>query len=194
MLKIPEVPEELAEEYRLLLSDIRTSHLKNNDLIAKIYQYLNKLNEFVKTFTVCSRTCGAFCCYIPVSMTYIEAKYISINKNIKMNDKLINPLNNINKSLHNKYSNKCPFLNAQNDCSIYNSRPFNCRTFHTIDDPSYCKTTKSHYIFGAPSVKDTTFGIIIDYHSNILTGLYRIILDYNKNLPFNDIREFFLSP
>jgi len=52
--------------------------------------------------------------------------------------------NNLNTSLHeeNTASNYCPFL-INNNCSIYNFRPFACRTLHAAYNPKYCETNQN---------------------------------------------------
>lgn len=182
---LPPIPENLYNEFENLSTLIKSLKLDNFEIIDKIYKYMNNYNAFVKTFTVCKQNCGA-CCHIHVSLTYIEAKYITIiNKKIKMNDKKINFNTYISNIESGKYDKKCPFLNNQDDCSIYNLRPFNCRTFHTLDDPKLCATNKPHFTYGNAG---------FNYGSDILLGLYNIIKSCNnssENPISKDIREFF---
>lgn len=69
------------------------------------------------------KQCGNCCsCILPLSNKEIERikNYIHKNK--------INP-NTANNILQKEFVDKCPFLNEQNKCSIYEVRPEICRWF-----------------------------------------------------------------
>jgi Fe-S-cluster containining protein len=201
MKRPPKIPKNLIEKCAKLNSELQDLglNISEHDLLFKIYSYLNEFNEFVKTFTRCFRGCGSYCCNIPVTITYIEAQYIGIKKEIKVNKpiSIITDLSNIMPKINNKkYFNKCPFLNNHNDCSIYGSRPFVCRTYHIVETPVACKNlTKDSVLYGSPKMELTPNGLLINFSNDILTSLYSKVMVYNhrKYLPFNDIREYFPS-
>ena len=200
MKRPPKTPKNLVEKCAKLNSELQDLGLNINehDLLSKIYSYLDEFNQFVKTFAKCSRGCESYCCNIPVTITYIEAQYIGIKKEIKVNKpiSIIPDLSNIMPKIidSKKYFNKCPFLNNHNDCSIYGSRPFVCRTYHILENPIACKNLiKDSVLFGSPKMELTSNGLLMNFRSSVLTSLYSTIMVYNhrKGLPFNDIREFF---
>jgi uncharacterized protein len=126
-------------------------------------------NKFIATFTVCEKGCSA-CCSIPVNMSRLEAEYIYQKTGHKVSNN-----SDINKT------NPCPFLTDSSVCSIYKYRPYNCRTFHTLDDPKYCATNKSHAIYGCAST---------GYNADILSSLAAIIREISYG-EYKDIRCYF---
>jgi Fe-S-cluster containining protein len=198
MKKLPKTPKNLIEKCAKLNSELQGLGLNINeyDLISRIYSYLDEFNQFVKSFAKCSRGCGSHCCHIPVMLTYTEAQYIGAKKGIKVNKPITFMPDPVMPRFINykKYFNKCPFLNNHNDCAIYGSRPFICRTYHILENPAVCKDlVKDHALFGSPKMKLTINGMLIDFKNDIFTSLYSTIMVYNhrKDLPINDIREFF---
>ncbi|WP_158658206.1 YkgJ family cysteine cluster protein [Agarilytica rhodophyticola] len=140
------------------------------DLLARLYDFMDEYNRFVATFAVCERGCSA-CCEIPVNVSRLEAEYI----HRKTGRAIYN--NIIAKSGHSP----CPFLAESGNCSIYQYRPYNCRTFHTLDNPKYCSTGEDHAVYGVSS-----FG----YGSDILADLAAVIRQVN-NGEYHDIRVYF---
>ena len=193
MLDLPPIPKTLKDEYINLIVDIKSSKISDIEFLKKIYEYLDKYNKFVKTFTKCKQSCG-YCCDIPVGITLIEAEYIKTNnKKLKINTQYIHPLKIIENQKSKKYFGKCPFLNPQNDCSIYKERPFACRTFHSIDGPEGCKDKDSnHNIYGTQDPKSMALGKV-NLGSDILNALFMIIVKRNKNNTVKDIKDFFPS-
>ena len=199
MKKLPDTPKNLTEKAYKLNSELQGLglNISESDMLSKIYTFLDEFNnKFVKTFTRCNRRCGSYCCQMPVTITYVEAQYIGIKKEINVNKPIsIMPDPIMPRFIDDKkYFAKCPFLNHQNDCSVYGSRPFVCRTYHILENPEFCKKfTKEVAIFGSPKMELTQCGILVNFHSAVLTGMYNTIMIYNyhKGLPFNDIREFF---
>lgn len=137
-----------------------------------IYRYLDSYNKFVATFSVCSKGCS-HCCSIDVYITSLEAAYIA--ENIGITADSTSPYSK------NHFS-PCPFLSKEKSCSIYKFRPFNCRTFHTLDHPKYCASGEDHAVYGA-------YGY--DYGSAVLQNIAHCIAQLNRNQPQKDIRDFF---
>ncbi|MHB1679970.1 MAG: YkgJ family cysteine cluster protein [bacterium] len=206
MIKLPPLPKYLGDEYNQLIITAAYTEISDYDLIHKIYDYMDKFNSiYVKTFAVCSKGCS-YCCHIPITITYVEAKYIQQCENLEINNKTMQFNESISNTISGKYNSVCPFLNSHNNCSIYNLRPFCCRSFHVLDDPSLCKKMESQYIFGAPlfiphmpplnPYIDISSQLIdsIDFKFGILTNLFRLIFLHNIDFPFKDLREFFSNP
>jgi Fe-S-cluster containining protein len=171
---IPKVPNELEAACNQLVSEL-TSQTEISEPLTKlkqIYDYLDDFNQFVSTFTVCSRGCAA-CCNINVSITELEAVYININTGVELS----------NASGHEQSSsNRCPFLSENNDCTIYSFRPFNCRVYHAVDDSKYCFENIDHVVYGCAG---TNYGV------RELVLLHNVLLDLNGNGSRGFIKEFF---
>lgn len=137
-----------------------------------IYRYMNVYNRFIAPLAVCERGCSA-CCRIDVELTETEAALIARQTGRTYSERSIHTVG---------HTSPCPFLGAQGECTIYAVRPFNCRTFHTLDNPKYCSTGEDHTVYGVPS-----FG----YGSKILFSLARLIERIDGHRPRRDIRDFF---
>lgn len=134
IITLPTIPEELIAEFKNTVQQLNFTE-DNNKKLKIIYDFLDLYNKFVDTFSVCHNGCSA-CCKIGVQITKLEAQYIQDNTEYLIS---------------NNYFNKkwdCPFL-VNDSCSIYNIRPFSCRTMHALDDPKYCKTNEEHHLYGA---------------------------------------------
>ncbi|GAA4806011.1 hypothetical protein GCM10023307_35710 [Lysobacter hankyongensis] len=137
-----------------------------------IYRYMNIYNRFISTLAVCRRGCSA-CCHIDVDLTETEAVLIARHTGRDYTKRAIHT---------HGHTSPCPFLGAQGECTIYSVRPFNCRTFHALDDPKYCATGEDHAVYGLPS---------FDYTSKILFSLAQAIDHIDGHRPRRDIRDFF---
>jgi len=137
--ELPDIPDDIYNEsksLKVVLASIKADPFLKLKLI---YDFLDRYSQFASTFTVCTKGCSA-CCKINVNMTALEASYIEKNTS----HRIIN-----NKPRKPKTNTDCPFLISGN-CSVYEFRPFNCRTFFTIDNPKYCKTPdEPHQVHGS---------------------------------------------
>lgn len=191
LVPLPPYPPDLKIKYEELKKSLPKIP-KNNDFLKKIYEYLDIYNEYVKTFTKCKQSCG-YCCDIPIGMTLIEAEYIkTYSKKLKIDTQYIHPLKIMENQRTGIYFKKCPFLNSQNDCSIYRTRPFACRTYHSLDGPEICKSkNRNNYrLYGAEDPDSMAFGKV-RLGSDILDGLFKLLFDRNKNNTVKDIKDFF---
>ncbi len=169
--ELPPIPHEVATK---ALHGLKTVQLINATPLSKLnsmYKYMNEYNKFVKTFTVCSSGC-AHCCKINVVISSIEAAYIADNLNISYDD-------GTNRT--KDHGTSCPFL-KDDTCSIYEHRPFSCRTFHAMDDPELCKTTTKHILYGSAEK---------GYGSDIYRAFKNELEQLNKHRAHRDIRDFF---
>lgn len=168
---LPDIPDHFDDELIALVDDFNTTLEDPLFKLRKIYKFIDSYGKFVDTFSVCSKGC-AHCCSIDVSTTLIEAELISheIGKEINL------------KAFSYGNASPCPFIGNNNECTIYNVRPFHCRIFYTLDNPLYCKTNEQHQVYG--------------YHSGQYANkFYKIGADLinllNRNRGFSDIRDFF---
>ncbi|HFF7243221.1 TPA: YkgJ family cysteine cluster protein, partial [Klebsiella pneumoniae] len=139
--------------------------------ISLIYGFLDTFGEFASTFTVCQKGCSA-CCKIGVEMTALEASFIEKNTSHRIVS---------NKQRKLKTNTDCPFL-IDGICSIYEYRPFNCRTFFTVDNPKYCET---------PNEPHRTYGSLGGQDINIIYQFRKYIDHLNGKRKKSDIRFFF---
>ncbi|MHB1680676.1 MAG: YkgJ family cysteine cluster protein [bacterium] len=189
---LPSIPADLQNEY-IILEKLLSTISDNIEFLEKIYEYLDKYNKFVKTFTACKQSCG-YCCDIPVGITILEAEYIkTYNKKLRIDTHYLHPLKLIKNQKTGKYFRECPFLNSQNDCSIYKARPFACRTFHSIDGQEFCKNKNvDHKLYGTADPESMAHGKV-NLGSDILNGLFMVIQKRNKNNIVKDLKDFFPS-
>lgn len=176
--ELPEIPNELQQGLKTLLKDkINADGLTFFERLEAIYSYLDKYNVFVATFSVCSKGCN-HCCTNDVLISRLEAEYITYKGGDVLDQGTTITTNN---------KGRCPFLATNGSCSIYENRPFNCRTLHTLDDPKYCKNgTDTHQIYGSASG-----GYGVPAYST-LAGWLKKIHQIN-NQPYRDIRDWFPS-
>lgn len=95
----------------------------------------------------CKRGCS-WCCRVPVTVSAVEVQYIRDMLGIEANHLL--------KGQHKELEpdgTACPFL-KNGECSIYEARPYNCRVFASMDDPSNCiDPSNSHLVVSWASNK-----------------------------------------
>lgn len=172
---LPEIPEYFIHISSLIVQSYLSGSISRDRLYTVLMEHIDGFNEFVKTFTVCSKGCSS-CCYIGVRLTIFEAEIIQdqvFNKGILkgkslaiMQDKLLNGVK------------PCVFLDINGTCSIYEYRPFTCRSFHTVDDPAYCADqNKLHILYGA--YQHTLDGPTFNNH--IYDNAYNILSHFSKN-------------
>ncbi len=104
--------------------------------LRKIYSVMGELYLYLKGLTACSIRCSA-CCYIPLSISDIEIKYIE-----QTTGEIAQPKKNPTRTIDKPAA--CPFL-IDNVCSIYSARPLMCRKHFTLDDTSrWCQIPLCH--------------------------------------------------
>lgn len=172
---LPPIPKKLNEQMRNLVDTKLNSDLTIFEKLKAVFKFLDEYNAFVATFSVCQKGCS-HCCKIDVSVSRLEAEYISQKSGATLNQG-----NNVTHG----HGDPCTFLGKDGACEIYSFRPFNCRTFHTLDDPKYCVDgITSHQVYGV-----STMG----YGSLILLSLaswLKLFHDEN-NLAYRDVRDWF---
>lgn len=167
---LPPIPSQLDQRFKLLLRQLQNMQAFPLDLLERLYFFMDEYNKFVATFSVCEQSCSA-CCTIPVNISRLEAEYIHQKTGKKLSSQIILKTGR----------SPCPFLSDDDNCSIYKYRPYNCRTFHTLDNPKYCSTDEDHAVYGVSSA---------GYGSDILAQLAAIIRHINKG-EYKDIRSYF---
>jgi len=192
-------------EYDNLKADILEKDIDTNfhilkdkplELMKKFYKYVDKWGESFKRYIPCKKGCLK-CCKIPVAVSKIEVliikQYLETNRITGYKYILENNIENKNKEFVGEEYNgiKCPFFTKDNECYIYNARPFRCRYhFVNADDNSKCGD-------GEEKVAAIISYIIEKRYEEIVLYYYdrkRIDINYQKidvfDL-FNDIRDNF---
>ncbi|MBU3823227.1 MAG: YkgJ family cysteine cluster protein [Candidatus Oceanisphaera merdipullorum] len=167
---LPPIPEYIIAECETLKKNLDSLNENPFDKLDRVYGFLNTYGEFAKTFSVCGNGCSS-CCKSDVLITTLEAKYIEKKVDVKTKKYTGATAN---------HSSNCPFLSNES-CSIYEYRPFNCRTLYTLDDPKYCETGENHQLYGLQGGK----GIPLLYQFKKYVGVL------NQKRPVADIRDFF---
>ncbi|MCZ4310144.1 YkgJ family cysteine cluster protein [Vibrio pomeroyi] len=167
---LPKIPQGLLDKCQVLKSELDSIDENPFSKLERIYTFLDYNAEFVSTFSVCKQGCSA-CCKSDVRISTLEAKYIEKKTGVKA--KKVGKVSSGHKEA-------CPFL-KDNSCSIYNERPFNCRTLFTLDDPKYCSTGEIHQLYGMQGGKGVP----------MLEQFKRYINWLNGRRPDADIRDFF---
>ena len=172
---LPPIPEDLAKATMGLNDIFNANNLNPLEKLAAAYALVDRYNVFVATFAVCQRGCH-YCCRVDVDVSPLEVDFITTNTGVRARP---------GTDWSHNHASLCPLLNADGTCSVYEYRPFNCRTFHALDDPKYCANkNESHQTYGAAA---GGYGV----------GLYRAIARWLKgmhqvnNLQSRDIRDWF---
>lgn len=171
-IELPPIPNELIDNFNKLAYALNMLNENFLDKLSRIYEFTDKYNEFVDTFSVCEKGC-AHCCYIEVFVTNLEISYIESKTNFKRNAE----------KKHSVSPNqKCPFLDENNACKIYQYRPYGCRTFHVLDHPQYCEEVDT---------KHQTYGMSGGKGIPMLEALNMVIRQMNRNEDSGDLRAYF---
>lgn len=171
-----ELPFSVAKRLGRTIEDLKKEvEITPFELVNKIYKAADfYYKKGLEKRAVCKRGCS-WCCYIPVDVSAIEVQYIFEKTGIDANElRGVQPRQKIDNS-------PCPFL-KNNECSIYESRPFHCRVFATLDDPKFCIGGNQNHII---STVESNSGLMI-MHNLLLEASN----EYNIS-QFADIRQWF---
>lgn len=93
----------------------------------------------------CRQGCS-FCCYLWVDITddeaylltkYAESEGIDIDYD-RLEKQLVDNIDEFNKLP--LQVRRCPFLDENGTCKVYEVRPTSCRTLNVVSDPTHCDT------------------------------------------------------
>lgn len=176
-IKIPKIPDNLVKRIKVVNAKIN-SGVPNFEKLEAVYALSDQFNsEYVAKFAVCQKGCN-HCCKIDVSVSLLEAEYITFKGG---------PQYDMSPGKTENNRTDCPFLAKEGTCTIYDTRPFFCRTFHTLDDPEYCaERDEKHQVYGSASTGYGNF-----FYAGAAGWLKRI--HDEKNSPYRDIRDWFPS-
>lgn len=111
-----------------------------------IYSFFDAFSEQAKSHITCTKGCS-FCCHDKIFLTKTESlpilEYIK-EHNIKPDRILAKKQQRAKDFFQLKWKDrKCPFLDKDQNCSIYPVRPIICRSHNSIEDPIKCKPVDS---------------------------------------------------
>ncbi|MGF9993203.1 SEC-C metal-binding domain-containing protein [Bacillus mycoides] len=117
------------------------------ELLEKLYSTYDPAIEQLQKNAPCKKGCIA-CCFQEVKLQKIEAQRINIHMNnkikkvIKYNLRETKARGKFPSSLWTDRQSSlapCPFLDiTKGECSIYNVRPFSCRSYFVTNNPNMC--------------------------------------------------------
>jgi len=174
-LDIPDIPESKITQFEQLAGYLNASKAPAQDKLSRIYAWMDDFAGYVKSFTHCHLCTGeaASCCRIDVHITEVEAAYISTKVPGEFNQ-------GISHTHHHR--TPCSFL-AEEKCTIYAHRPFNCRALHTLDAPWKCRVDVGHFMFGSAQhgYGNEMLAALAEYLLEISDGNRRDVRDYFPN-------------
>ena len=155
------------------------------DLYKRFIELTDELIKAYEKYVPCKKGCGK-CCLIPVQIADIERNLIKsfLNKTNNINN--YNCFNEPKKPEAvdglpgGKYVGiKCPFLNKDDECSIYPVRPYMCRRYIVFnDDNSLCDDYGSKdIVIGAHIYSEIVYHEIVNYYcakNNYIKKIYDI--------------------
>jgi Fe-S-cluster containining protein len=163
------MPPDLAMREEAIFEKFVASKESCIEKLNKLYILVDDLYGFVGKFIPCRRGCN-YCCYIEVSISSLEAKYIESNLGIRQT-------RNLDKK--DFFGTPCPFL-IQGDCAIYQYRPFVCRRHVALfDNPKWCQLDLcNEYTF--PNIRFSE-----------VEKSYSLIVSESGDISLYDIRQLF---
>ena len=107
----------------------RARHGKGDvyERLEQLYGSVDEVQAFVLRYTPCRRGCCG-CCHYKVNLFGIEATYLERSLGIQREPPLL--------PLVETHGLPCPFL-WNNECTIYQHRPYACRKHLTLDASAY---------------------------------------------------------
>ncbi|HHF0555863.1 TPA: YkgJ family cysteine cluster protein [Vibrio antiquarius] len=162
------IPVKLVKEEENLFKKLIKSNISDSRKIKKIWSVIDKINAHIGKHVICKAGCS-HCCHINVTVTSVEAKIIA--NHIGSEVKTAKPLYSSN--YHGK---PCLFL-INNKCSIYEVRPYFCRSHVSLMSSNYwCN----------PALESEVEKHSIGYRES--KRLYEFIADKTET---RDIRDWF---
>ncbi len=166
------------------------------------YELLDKAMKPFYSFTPCKKGCST-CCNLVVEITAIEADLIKdyVIKNFGQEEiktlegKLKNDCYHYPNSQHClsddslrlkhfKLNRPCSFLSPNGECTIYEVRPINCRSYLVFSDPETCKPKDGN--------RPTEYGGgIVDVTRNTTQRISSIVYGKGQNLLIQTLPHWF---
>lgn len=149
--------------------------------LPKLYVLMEEVGELRSPHVSCKAGCSACCRTIPVEISDLEARHIAAATGKTMA--------NLPPGRHTQLKDvttPCPFL-VENQCSIYEHRPYNCRSLAAVDRDALSCSDENTALTRA---KDPRAVPVVMTKMQAFDPLYREIVD-RKPAAWADIRQFF---
>ncbi len=175
--------QEQGRRWLNLIRDMVERGALTSAVLKKAFSIVDQIweKDIAKHIT-CKRGCS-HCCTIPVAITNFEAQLLASHTRRTADyseETCLTPSENAEAP--------CVFL-KNNECSVYEVRPFVCRAFGSFEDPKYCEEGSSdHYLTRLEIPLRPGAGTIINWVAFItMTELGK----RENDLQVKDIRQFF---
>lgn len=154
--------------------------------LPKLYSLMEEFGELRAPHVSCKAGCSACCRVIPVEISDLEARHISMATGI--------PSANLPPGHHTQHgflgaNTPCPFL-VNDQCSIYEHRPFNCRSLAVVDRDAL---TCSELNTALTIAKDPRAVPVVMSKIQMFDPLHRKLAS-RAGAVWADIRQFFPKP
>ena len=181
------------------------SKLSPDESIRKIRRLYEKLDNALKPMqkvTTCKQGCN-HCCYLPISSTQLEheliktymTEHFSLDKLTEFKDKISQNKDTLSQLVHinGKFTNEnyklyatskilCSFIDSNNNCMIYDVRPYVCRKYLVFNEPSICENTLNK-----------TDQYYSSYHVTVKDAIIKLNkLTYDDNCQYKHILSWFV--
>jgi len=175
--------QEQGRRYIDLLLKMVDSGVMSSAILKKSYAFIDRIMQAdINPHLTCKRGCS-HCCTIPVAVCAPEAHLIAqhTRRNLDLSEE--EPL-----TAEQNADAPCVFL-KNNECSIYEVRPYVCRTFGSFEDPKYCAEGSSdHYLTRLEVPFKEGHGTLINW---IAFTVMANLGSRDQQLQIKDIRQFF---
>lgn len=166
------------------LQEIAHGQISKKKKVIRLQQFMLELREYAKPHTVACKKGCALCCYQRVVISQTEADAIgeAIGRRAKILplSHRVKPVNDYGKDT------PCTFL-VNNECSIYDQRPFLCRSYINLDDDALLCSFENWELHKKNDPRSV--GIPLLGHSPAM-DVYGHVCQGDV---YGDIREFFPS-
>lgn len=128
-------------------AELEHENSSSKSKLAKIYRLLDDASRLAEPFVACRRGCSA-CCHMNVVVSSLEAERLAA-----VSGRTMAPV--VRPTEHNdaKFSGvPCPFL-VNDECSVYEARPFACRNHRNFDSDSYWCQPERSFAEGMPMLR-----------------------------------------
>lgn len=149
--------------------------------LPKLYLLMEEVGELRSQHVSCKAGCSACCRTIPVEISDLEARHIAAGTG-----KAIANLPPGRQATLRDVNTPCPFL-LENRCSIYEYRPYNCRSLAAVDRDALSCSDENTALTRA---KDPRAVPVVMTKMQAFDPLYRDIVG-RKPVAWADIRQFF---
>lgn len=148
-------------KFRINNINCKLSHLEGIRKLRRLYEKLDNALKPIQKVTSCKQGCN-HCCYLPILSSklenelikdymnehYSQGKLTEFKDKISQNKDILSSLVHTNgRFMDENYklyaiSNiPCAFLDNNNNCTIYEVRPFICRKYLVFNEPTVCQNT-----------------------------------------------------